>query len=219
MDYIKLLLMLISAIAWTVAYINCISIGFRQKTYCIPLWALTLNFAWEIWHGIFDLHELGLQLQVIINAIWALFDTIILVTFFRYGKRYFPKSLAPVWFYAWGISSLIIAFLVQYAFVKEFGTIMGGGYAAFLQNLLMSVLFIVMLYKRNGTEGQSLTIAISKCLGTLAPVILFGIIGSTDMNGPNKFMLIIGSIIFSIDMIYIVLLSKFRQMEQSFRPA
>ncbi len=219
MDYIKLLLMFISAIAWSVVYIKCIQLGFRQKTYCIPFWALALNFAWEIWHGLFDLHELGPQLQVIINAGWALFDTIILFTFFKYGKRYFPKSITAGWFYAWGISSLIIAFLVQYAFVKEFGTIMGGGYAAFLQNLLMSVLFIIMLYNRNGTEGQSLTIAISKCLGTLAATIMFGIIRSFDINGPNKFMLITGLLIFIIDVVYIILLGKFRQMELSPRSA
>jgi hypothetical protein len=212
MDYVKLLLMFISAIAWTLVYVNCIRIGFQQKTYCIPLWALSLNFTWEIWHGIFDLQELGPQLQVIINLIWALFDVTILYTFFRFGMRYFPKNLNSAWFYTWGISSLIISFLVQFAFVKEFGTIMGGGYAAFLQNLLMSILFIIMLQKRNGTEGQSLTIAYGKCLGTLAPTILFGIIGSVTMNGPNRFMLIIGSIIFAIDIVYIVMLSRLRKL-------
>jgi hypothetical protein len=213
MDYFKLFLMLVSAFAWTLVYINCIRLGFKQKTYCIPLWALSLNFAWEVWHGIFDLQTLGPQLQVVINGIWALFDSVIIYTFFRFGKRYFPKNLKPGWFYARGIASLIVSFLVQYAFVKESGTVMGGGYAAFLQNLLMSVLFIAMLQNRNGTEGQSLTIAISKCIGTLAPTILFGIIGSTAMNGPNRFMLIIGLIIFVFDGIYIVMLGKFRRME------
>jgi hypothetical protein len=210
--------MLISAIAWTLVYINCIRIGFKQKTYCIPLWALSLNFTWELWHGIFDLQELGPQLQVIINAIWASFDSIILYTYFRFGKRYFPENLKTGWFHTWGIISLIISFLVQYAFVKEFGTIMGGGYAAFLQNLLMSVLFIIMLQNRNGTEGQSFTIAFSKCLGTLAPTILFGIIGSTAMNGPNRFILIIGLITFVLDVVYIVMLRKFRRLELNYLP-
>jgi hypothetical protein len=211
MDYIRLLLMFVSAIAWTLVYINCIRIGFHQKTYCIPLWALSLNFAWEAWHGFYDLHELGLQLQVIINAIWALFDAVILYTFFRFGKRYFPKNLKSGWFYSWGITSLGISFLVQYAFVLEFGTVMGGSYAAFLQNLLMSVLFIVMLQSRNGSEGQSLTIAYSKCIGTLAPTILFGLIGSEALNGPNRFVLIVGLIIFMFDVVYIVLLRKARK--------
>jgi hypothetical protein len=95
----------------------------------------------------------------------------------------------------------------------EFGTKMGGGYAAFLQNLLMSVLFIVMLQNRNGSEGQSLTIAYSKCIGTLAPTILFGIIGSVALNGPNRLMLMIGSIIFVTDVTYIIILTKVRKSD------
>jgi hypothetical protein len=93
MDYVKLFLMLISAVSWTLVYISCIRIGFHQKTYCIPFWALALNFTWEIWHDIFDLRELGPQLQVIINAVWLIFDTIVLYTYFKYGKKYLPKSV------------------------------------------------------------------------------------------------------------------------------
>ena len=200
--------MSISAIAWSTVYICCIRIGFQQKTYCIPLWALTLNFSWEVMHGFYDLHELGPQLQVIINAIWALFDTVILYTFFRFGRRHFPKNLKSGWFYTWGIICLIISFFIQYAFIVEFGTVMGGSYAAFMQNLLMSVLFIIMLYDRRGSEGQSLTIAYCKCIGTLAPTILFGIIGSEALYGPNIFILIIGFIIFFFDLSYIVLLTR-----------
>jgi hypothetical protein len=212
MDYIKLLLMFISAIAWTIVYISCIRIGFRQKTYCIPLWALSLNFAWEAWHGIYGLFELGPQLQVLINALWAVFDSVILYTFFKFGRRHFPKNLTSVWFYTWGIISLIVSFLVQYVFILEFGTILGGSYAAFLQNLLMSVLFIIMLYHRRGMEGQSLTIAYSKCIGTLAPTVLFGMIGSDALNGPKASILIIGFLIFFFDLFYLVLLTRVRNL-------
>ena len=61
-----------------------------------------------------------------------------------------------------------------------------------------------------------MTIAYSKCFGTLAPTVLFGIIGSTAMNGPNRFMLIIGLIIFVFDVVYIVMLGKFRRLEITF---
>jgi hypothetical protein len=213
MDYIKLLLMLVSGIAWTIVYIDCIRIGFRHKTYAIPFWALALNMGWETWHGIFDFQQLGPQLQVVINAIWGLFDIVILYTFFKYGKRYFPKMLNVKWFYVWGISGLVISFIVQYAFILEFGTIMGGGYAAFLQNLLMSVLFVAMFVQRNGSEGQSLTIAVSKCIGTLAPTVLFGIIGSNSMGGPNFLMLVTGIIIFLLDLVYISILFRAKQIE------
>ena len=74
---------------------------------------------------------------------------------------------------------MLTAFCVELAFIREFGLSAGAGYSAFLQNLLMSVLFIDMLIKRGNREGQSLTIAVNKWLGTLAPTILFGYLGHT----------------------------------------
>ena len=70
-----------------------------------------------------------------------------------------------------------------------------------------------MIQNRNGSEGQSLTIAYGKCIGTLAPTILFGIIGSVALEGPNRFMLMIGSIIFVTDVTYIVILTKARKLD------
>ena len=196
--------MVISAIAWSTVYISCIRIGFQQKTYCIPLWALSLNFTWEVCHGFYDLHELGPQLQVIINAIWAWFDIVILYTYFKFGRRHFPKNLKSGWFYTWGIISLIISFLVQYAFILVFGTVMGGSYAAFMQNLLMSILFIIMLHNRHGPEGQSLARPISSTVWVPSRLSLFRIIGSAALNGPNLYILIIGIIIFFFDLVYMV---------------
>ena len=34
-------------IFWCVAYIECIRIGFKQKTYCMPFFAICMNFGWE----------------------------------------------------------------------------------------------------------------------------------------------------------------------------
>jgi hypothetical protein len=48
-----------------------------------------------------------------------------------------------------------------------------GKYAAFGQNLMMSVLFVTMLLRRNSVDGQSLYIALFKMIGTLLPSILF----------------------------------------------
>lgn len=210
--------MLVSGIAWTIVYIDSIRIGFKYKTYTIPFWALALNLNWEIQHGAIDFYQLGPSIQVIINCIWGLFDIAILVTFFKYGKKYFPKNLKSRWFYVWGISVLLISFELEYLFGKEFGQALGGGYAAFLQNILMSVLFIVMLVQRNSTEGQSLTIAVGKWIGTLAPTILFGVVGSDTMGGPNSLMLWAGIIIAVLDIIYILMFLKAKQNEKKGNP-
>src|SRR5262245_661083 len=181
LETIKTILTLVSGLCWTLVYIEGIRLGIRDRSYAIPYYALALNLSWELLHTYFGFRT-RIDLQTIINAVWFLFDVGIIYTYFKCGKKYFPTNLAS-WFVPWSILGLFTAFWVEFAFVREFGIFAGGAYAAFLQNLLMSVLFIGMLVRRGSTEGQGLTIAVSKWLGTLAPTIVFGMIR------PNAFIL------------------------------
>jgi len=208
------LLIVISGLAWTIVYIDSIRIGMKDKTFAMPFWALALNIAWELLHAVFGFREVGLTLQIAINGIWFLFDLGLLYTFFRYGRRYFPKQYHHSWFYAWGVFGLLTAFIVQLTFILEFGLLMGAVYSAFLQNLLMSILFIVMLAQRNGGEGQTLLIAISKCIGTLAPTIFMGVLGIGSFMEPNRLVLVTGGLILFFDLAYIWLLSKAKTNEK-----
>jgi hypothetical protein len=195
------ILTLFSGLCWTLVYIEGIRLGIRDRSYAIPFYALALNLSWELLYTYFGIRT-RIDLQTIINAVWFLFDVGILYTYFKYGKRYFPANLA-YWFLPWSILGLFTAFWVEYAFVREFGISAGGTYAAFLQNLLMSVLFIGMLVRRGSTEGQSLTIAVSKWLGTLAPTIVFGMIR------PKLFIVIVGLLCSVFDLIYIWMVSRY----------
>jgi hypothetical protein len=85
-------------------------------------------------------------------------------------------------------------------FFYEFGGHLGARYSAFLQNLLMSVLFIGMFVARKGSEGQTLLIAVAKWIGTLAPTILFGIYAQ------SLFITVVGVLCSVFDLIYIGLL-------------
>ena len=172
-----LLLTALSGIAWTIVYIDSIRVGFKQKTYAMPIAALGLNIAWEWTYAVRDL-ALDPQLQAWVNLIWALADVVILTTFFRYGRSEFPDFVSRPFFITWGIVIVITSFLIQWLFIAEFGTIgmKAAQYSAFLQNLLMSGLFIAMFVARRGPRGQTLLIAIAKWIGTLAPTILFGFI-------------------------------------------
>ena len=208
-------LIIVSGLAWTIVYIDSIRIGMKDKTFAMPFWALALNIAWELLHAVFGFREVGVTLQIAINGIWFLFDLGLLYTFFRYGRRYFPKQYHPSWFYAWGIFGLLTAFILQFTFIQEFGLLMGAVYSAFLQNLLMSILFIVMLAQRNSSEGQTLLIAISKCIGTLAPTIFMGVLGIESFMQPNRLVLVTGGLIFSFDLAYIWLLSKAKFHEKT----
>ncbi len=215
MDTFSMILVLVSGVSWSIVYLASIKVGFKDKIYAMPFWALALNFAWEVLHAVFGVAELGFSAQSIINILWAVFDCGILYTYFKYGAKEFPSFLNKKVFLSFSILGILISFIVQYAFIKEFSLVLAGAYSAYLQNLLMSVLFIAMLLKRRSSKGQNLMIAIFKWLGTLAPTLLFGIIGSAELGGkPNQFVLTLGILICLTDLVYICLLCATRYSEK-----
>jgi len=203
------ILFLTSGIFWTIVYIDAIRTGFRDHLCAFPFWALSLNIAWELLQSVLEYRDAGLVLQVPVSATWFLLDLSILVSWFRFGRNDFPSHLPGTWFYSWSFLVLSVAFFIQYSFVTEFGLYPGRAYAAFLQNLLMSVLFIGMLAKRNSSKGQSMTIAVCKWLGTLCPTILFGVLGGTkETAAPNSFILVTGLLCSFFDILYIAMLAR-----------
>jgi hypothetical protein len=69
----------------------------------------------------------------------------------------------------------------------------------------MSGLFIQMILARRGLRGQTLTIALAKWLGTLAPTILFGVIQG------SRFILGLGLLCSVFDLVYIGLVLWFQK--------
>ncbi|MGN6622759.1 MAG: hypothetical protein ACTHKK_01280 [Candidatus Nitrosocosmicus sp.] len=151
----------VGGIFWIIAYIFIISKGFKDKTYGMPLIALCANISWEF---IFSFILPPKPPQLFINYLWFGFDTIIVAQFLKYGKNEFLQ---------WSSSKLysLFVFLIVSEFsIVLFGTItigeFQGVYSAFGMNLVMSMLFIIMLFKRNSLRGQSIYIAVFKMLGT-----------------------------------------------------
>ena len=219
LDTIKVALTIISGVCWAIVYIDGIRVGIRDKSYAIPFYALALNFAWELLYTIYGFRTEGVTAQNIFNAVWFTFDVGILYTYFRFGRKYFllvkdqPVATAggsALLFIGWSFLGLITAFALQFAFLKEFGVSKAAGYSAFSQNLLMSILFIAMLAKRASREGQSLTIAINKWIGTLAPTILYGALGEGGFPRGSFLILTLGVFCSVFDVIYIWLLAKTR---------
>ena len=50
-----LLLTVLSGVAWTIVYIDSIRVGFKPKTYAMPIAALGMNIAWEWTYAVRDL--------------------------------------------------------------------------------------------------------------------------------------------------------------------
>jgi len=216
-ETVKLLLIVISGLCWTIVYIDGIRVGFRDKSYAIPFYALALNFAWELLYTYHGFRINGVDAQNIFNAAWLTFDIGILYTYFMFGTKYFPAfgehppataGSTDRAFIGWSVLGLATAFAVQYAVIREFGVAKGAAYSAFPQNLIMSILFIAMLARRGSREGQSLLIAVSKWIGTLAPTILFGVIGQGGFPRGSFLILTVGLLCSVFDVIYIWLMMK-----------
>ena len=164
-----LALTLLSGIAWTVAYVFAIRIGIQQRTYAIPAAALALNIAWETIYASRGLATADFSVQTFVNLAWTVADVLIIYTYLRYGRRELPAFVSRRMFIGWSILVFTTAYIVQWLFVIEFGWVEAPKYAAFLQNVLMSILFIAMFVARRGPRGQSIVIAVAKWIGTLAP--------------------------------------------------
>ncbi|WP_205500829.1 transmembrane-type terpene cyclase [Rufibacter psychrotolerans] len=190
-------LMIASGLFWTITYLLILRRGYQDKTYGMPMVALCANFAWEFIFSFVYPHP---QPQLFIDYLWLLFDAGIVVQYLRYGKREFPQNLPANLFSLTFLFTLLYCGLIIAAMAREFEDYIGI-YAAFAQNLLMSVLFVRMFLKRNSAAGQSVYIALSKLIGTVFPSILF------YLYFPGSYLLMLLYVgIFILDGVYFLLL-------------
>jgi hypothetical protein len=186
-----------SGICWTLVYLLLIRRGFLEKTYGMPLAALCANISWEF---IFSFILLVEPPQNYVNLVWFVFDLVIVFQFLRYGPSTVDDTFPKPFFYPGFLVALVVAFFGVLTMSYEFKDFIGK-YTAFSQNLMMSILFVVMLFRRKSAKGQSMYIAILKMIGTLLPSILFFL---RDPSAPFMDYLYIS--IFGFDLLYAVLL-------------
>jgi len=164
-------LMIGDGIFWTIAYLLIIRRGFLDHTYGMPLVAACANISWEF---IFSFIYPPFTVQHVINLIWFAIDAIIVIQVLRNGPREFADLAKWVFYVAFSLA-LVTSFCAVLLVTLELNNLgtYAGTYAAFAQNLVMSVLFIAMLYRRRSLRGQSISIAICKLLGTLLAALAF----------------------------------------------
>ncbi len=154
-------IMMIGGLFWSATYILIIRRGFKDKTFGMPIAALCANISWEMIFTVILPHDAP---QIYVNYIWFSLDVVIVIQFLKYGKKEFPSI--PKWqifaIFALGVS---IAAPLILGISNELGDSVGA-YAAFGQNLMMSILFVTMLINRQGIGGQSVYIALFKMIGT-----------------------------------------------------
>lgn len=153
--------------------------SFKDRTYGMPLCALTLNLAWEFTFS-FIYPPGDLIFAKIIFIVWLVLDLIILYTFFKYGYKNLKckNIINKREVYIFTITIIIFSIIFMTLAGKEFSVLyennitQASGFIANLQNLIMSILFVSMILNRGDTRGQSMSIAIFKWIGTLTIAIL-----------------------------------------------
>jgi hypothetical protein len=196
-------LTLASGLCWTLVYLLIIVRSYRDKTYGMPYWALAFNLSWEfIFSFVLRTDLPHLQLQLLVNRVWLVFDIFLVVAYIRYGQKEWPSHLPHTLFYPYSLLALGIGYLFVYLLSVELDHSQGM-YAAFIQNLMMSWLFIAMLNRRKSLAGQSVGIAVLKLAGTLAPTLVYG--------QKSNFVLFLGLGCFVADLIYLALLIYLRR--------
>ena len=198
-------LMIIGGIFWSITYILIIRQGYKDKTYSMPLAALCANISWE---AIFSFIHPHSPPQLYINFVWFILDGLIVIQFLKFGKSEFP-NFSIKQFIASFVFALVIAFCSVLFITYEFND-WRGAYAAFGQNLMMSILFISMLLNRNSLRGQSIYIAIFKMLGTGVSSLAFYLYQPISQG--SHLMLFLYISIFVCDIIYVSLIyQKYRE--------
>lgn len=204
------IILVAGGIFWILTYIFIISKGYKDKTYGMPLFALCANISWEFIFSFVLPHS---PPQLYINYLWFGLDVVIVFQFFKYHKKEFP-NIQSLKLYAVFIVALASAFSI----ILTGGIALGdtdGVYAAFGQNLLMSVLFVLMFFKREKSlRGQSIFIALFKMLGTALTSIHFYLFEPVSQSSIVLPVLFIS--IFIFDLLYtLLILNQYKKKNKS----
>lgn len=191
-------LMIVGGIFWSFTYIFIIRQGFKDKTFGMPFIALSANISWE---AIFSFVQPHLPPQLYIDYAWFSLDLVIVFQFFKYCKSEFPEFSAIKSRLMFLASVLTSSFVIYFTCYKLDDW--QGAYAAFGQNLVMSILFVAMLRRRNSLRGQSFFIGLFKMLGTGISSIAFYIY--QPISQQSIILPIFYVSIFICDIIYLVL--------------
>jgi len=219
------ILAMLSGLFWTATYIMIIRRGFKDKSYGMPIAALALNISWEF---IYSFITPAPAPQRYINIIWFLFDVAIVYQVFKYWKEDYGSLFSEKTFYAFYGLIIATAFFwvlfIQYDALlvmkpKPYPLGMGRAYSAFGMNLIMSILFVFFILRRNSVSGQTIYIAMTKWIGTIfadIPFILYPQLPGTPGAGELLFPYFYVTI-FIFDLIYIILVYK-KTKEQGENP-
>jgi hypothetical protein len=189
---------------WTTSYLLILRRARLDKAHGMPLAPLCVNISYEFIFGVLHPDKPPLN---IVNIIWLLIDLWIGAQYLRYARAEFPAAFPRWLFHPMAFASLAIAFTAVLTLTYDLQD-WQGNYTGWGDQMLISLSFIVMLGRRASVRGQSMYIALSRCLGTLTLIP-----AQYVLTPGGRFVTFVYVAYFLIDITYMLLLARQCRLE------
>ena len=185
---------------WILAYGLMIRRGVRDRSYGMPVAALMFNIAWETWFSLFSEAPVATRAGI---GLYLIADLGVLWTCLRYGREDFESPLIRNHFPWWVLGFFVMGLVLVRQFALSFEDIAGGISATFT-TVLLSVLLVAMLVRRNDVRGQSLYIALAVLFGNVCGFFMNLIAHQTVQPGiPIPWVVTANAVIVGCNILYI----------------
>jgi len=195
---------------WLVLYVLAIIVGFRERTYAIPLVAIAANFSWELIAAVY--RPAPVLLWRIGDVAWLGLDAGIVWTVLRYGRAQQQIPEIKRGFYAVVAGTFVFALISQIGLEQALDDAYGF-LDAYVISVMMSVLFYFLYFARRQASNISYAIAWCKLLGngltSAGFVCLYPL-----LDGPAASRLLLYTLCvanFALDAGYVALLASARR--------
>jgi hypothetical protein len=202
----ELLLFAVGCYMWVIVYV--LYIREIRKGQCIgmPVFAACSNFAWEIVWGVIPwTTDMG-PLLVWAYRAWFFLDLYIIAGVFRYGSVQIMTPALVRWYKPVVAAAIAGMTLLYFFFKMEHYDTPIGATSAYIAQMFISVLYLILLLRRQEHVWQSLPISWLRMIGTgLNTVFLF-------LHYPGMhFLQSLGVMALIIDNVYIYAFIKGRR--------
>ncbi|MBS4001696.1 MAG: hypothetical protein KGZ71_14560 [Desulfobulbaceae bacterium] len=205
----QMILFIIGCIFWLLTYIIYIK-NIKSKQFVeIPLIVVSLNIAWEfIWSFPFGSSVgdyMGTSIQIG-YSLWFFFDCFIFWGILKYGYKQFQNQFFRDNSKIIAIITVIFGLIFFYTFKNagydtEIGTI-----SAYLDNIMISALYIFLFVNQDDKSLFSIQVAWYKMLGT--GLISVALVWHWN---ENYFLMFITTVVLLLDIYYLFIVHKSRK--------
>lgn len=216
----------IGTVCWVIALLWMIRDGRRERANAMPLAAILSNLGYQFYFGfvcpatqcaicpygacapadVSQATSLGLLWTW---RAWLLMQLVIFVQLLRYGREQPQELPLPRRAFVPTIVVLLLTFYVGQATYTTFYVDFKGNAVTYVSNLMMSALFVPLLWARSDARGLTMGPAVSKLLGSgLQAVAILLTLQEAYPNheGAFGFIYFLFAGIFLFDLLYVVLL-------------